>query len=96
MIPDLDIYRVAHLLVKRHGEDAPTGGRKPLRCPPGRRRPLFEEDAMINRRRLLSILFSLAGLAVLLPACKHGPPPGSKKKPESDSSGGAGGGSGGY
>ncbi len=23
MIPDLDIYRVANLLVKRHGQDAP-------------------------------------------------------------------------
>ncbi len=23
MIPDLDIYRTANLLVKRHGEDAP-------------------------------------------------------------------------
>jgi len=23
MIPDLDIYRAANLLVKRHGEDAP-------------------------------------------------------------------------
>ncbi len=24
MIPDLDIYRSANLLVKRHGEDTPT------------------------------------------------------------------------
>ncbi len=24
MIPDLDIYRSANVLVKRHGEDAPT------------------------------------------------------------------------
>ncbi len=24
MIPDLDIYRSANLLVKRHGEDAPV------------------------------------------------------------------------
>ena len=23
MIPDIDIFRVAHLLVKRHGQDAP-------------------------------------------------------------------------
>ena len=23
MIPEIDIFRVAHLLVKRHGEDAP-------------------------------------------------------------------------
>ena len=51
---------------------------------------------MINRRRLLYTLFSLAGLAVLLPACKHGPTPESKKKPESDRNGGAGGGNGGY
>ena len=25
MIPDLDIYRSANVLVKRHGEDAPIG-----------------------------------------------------------------------
>ncbi len=25
MIPDLDIYRAANLLVKRHGQDAPVG-----------------------------------------------------------------------
>ena len=24
MIPDLDVYRSANLLVKQHGEDAPT------------------------------------------------------------------------
>ncbi len=27
MTPDLDIYRSANLLVKQHGEDAPTGAR---------------------------------------------------------------------
>ncbi len=26
MIPDLDIYRSANLLVKQHGEDAPVEG----------------------------------------------------------------------
>jgi hypothetical protein len=25
MTSDLDIYRSAHLLIKRHGDDAPTG-----------------------------------------------------------------------
>ncbi len=24
MIPDIDIFRIAHLLVKRHGQDAPV------------------------------------------------------------------------
>jgi len=47
---------------------------------------------MIKRRKLLASLFSLAGLAVLLSACKHGPPPGSKKTPERDRNGGGDGG----
>jgi hypothetical protein len=47
---------------------------------------------MIKRRRLLASLFSLAGLAVVLSACKHWPPPGSKKTPDSDNKGGGDGG----
>jgi hypothetical protein len=47
---------------------------------------------MIDRRRLLSYLFTWAGLAVLLAACKHGPPPGSKNASERDSGGGENGG----
>jgi hypothetical protein len=42
---------------------------------------------MINRRRLLANLLKLAGLAVLLSACKHGSPSESKKTPERDGNG---------
>ena len=56
-----------------------------LHCPSDVRGHWFEDDAMMNRRRLLSNLFSLAGLAVLLSACKHSPPPGSNNTPERNS-----------
>ena len=42
MIPDLDIFRSAQVLVKRYGEDAPIyaaadSGLRLLYCPPGSR-----------------------------------------------------------
>ncbi len=42
---------------------------------------------MINRRGLLSNLLIWAGLAVWLPACKHGSPSDSEKTPERDRNG---------
>ncbi len=44
---------------------------------------------MINRRKFLSALFSLGGLAVLLSACRHRPRYGQKEQPKSE--GGTGG-----
>ncbi len=47
---------------------------------------------MINRRRLLSTLFSLAGLAVLLSACKHRPSVSGQSQEKSDNGANGGGG----
>ncbi len=55
-----------------------------------------EGNAMISRRSLLGVLFSLGGLTVLLSACKHRPSYSEQKKPDTGTGTNGGGAGGGY
>ncbi len=59
IIPDLDIYRSAQVLVKRHGEDAPVHAamRADARLERG------DLDGYAARRRILRVVEELQGTA---------------------------------
>jgi hypothetical protein len=48
MIPDLDIYRGASIVIREHGEDAPLETAQRRQC------PLFESEAPAGRGRFRS------------------------------------------